>query len=250
MNQQNMGNFIALLRKEKKLTQEQLAERLGINSRSISRWENGNSMPDYAVLPLLAKELGVSVAELVEGKRSEVKPYFLKETVYMENYKILMEVNRKETAGEVITDWEKQKIVERLLNGIACKEDVKKYKLRMRVNPYTDTIYPNYFIPPHNENKKLPMVNGKLPKTHILYANHYELENLRILYLFAPEREEVKQMLASTLERLKNTCYGNNCPQGECVATGKIVLRFLQTVCPKEKDWIEKLEVPVVYHMK
>ena len=242
MNQQNIGDFIATLRKEKKLTQEQLAENLGVNSRSISRWENGNCMPDYAILPALAKELGVSVAELVEGKKSEVKPYFLKEASYMENYNILMEVNRKEMLGEKNTDKEKEEIVAILLNSIACKEDVKKYKLRMRVNPFTDTIYPNYFIPPHNGNKKLPIINGKLPKTHILYANHYELEILRILFLFAPENETVQSMIKKTLHRLKNTCYGNNCPQGECVATGKVVLRFLQAVCPEDQDWIEKLQ--------
>jgi len=242
VNQQNMGDFIAILRKEKRLTQEQLAEKLGINSRSVSRWENGNSMPDYAVLPLLAKELGVTMAELVEGKRTEKKPYFQKEAAYMENYNILMEVNQREDMGENLTDKEKQEIVGRLLNGIACKSDIKKYKLRMRVNPYADTIYPNYFIPPYNENKKLSMINGKLPKTHILYANHYELEILRILFLFAPENETVRDMIKKTLERLKNTCYGNKCPQGECVATGKVVLRFLQTVCPEEKEWIEKLQ--------
>ena len=241
MNQQNIGDFIAMLRKEKKLTQEQLAERLSVNSRSISRWENGICMPDYSLLPILAKELDVSVAELVEGKRL-TKHYFLKEAFYMENYNILMEVNWKETRGDSFKDKEKQEIVEMLLNGIACKEDVKKYKLRMRVNPFTDNIYSNYFIPPYNGNKKLPMINGRLPKTHILYANHYELEILRILFLFAPENETVQTMIKNTLERLKNTCYGNNCPQGECVATGKVVLRFLQAVCPEENDWIEKLQ--------
>ena len=242
MNQQNIGKFIASLRKEKQLTQEQLAERLGINNRSVSRWENGMSMPDVSLFSLIADELGISVAELVEGKRKEIKQYYLKETSYMENYKTLMEVNRKEVSGENLTEQDKQAVVEILLHGLACKEDIKKYKLRMRVNPYADKIYPNYYIPPYNENKKLPMVSGKMPKTHILYANHYELEILRLLFLFAPEKEEVKQMIANTLIRLKNTCYGNYCPQGECVATGKCVLRFLQTVCPEETEWIEKLQ--------
>ena len=242
MNQQSMGNFIAALRREKQLTQEQLAEILGVNSRSVSRWENGNSMPDYAVLPMLANELGITVAELVEGKKTEKKSFFQNESSYMENYKIIMDVTRREAEGEEFTDKEKQEIVILLLEGTVCKEDIKKYKLRMRVNPYTDTIYPNYFIPPYNENKKLPMPNGKMPKTHILYANHYELEILRILFMFASENETVQVMIKNTLHRLQNTCYGNKCPQGECVAAGKVVLRFLQTVCPEEKDWIEKLQ--------
>ena len=242
MNQENIGKFIAKLRKEKKLTQEQLAERLGVHNRSVSRWENGNSMPDYAVLPMLANELRVSVAELVEGKKKETKSFLLNEAAYMESYRILIEVSQNEAEGEKYTDKEKQEIVEQLLNGMACKEDVKKYKLRMRVNPYTDNIYPNYFIPPYNENKKLRLADGSLPKTHILYANYFELEILRILFQFAPENEMVQEMITNTLQRLKNTCYGNNCPKGECVTTGKEVLRFLQTVCPEEKDWIEKLQ--------
>lgn len=242
MNQENIGKFIAKLRKEKKLTQEQLAERLGVHNRSVSRWENGNSMPDYAVLPMLANELGVGVAELVEGKKKETKSFLLNEAAYMESYRILIEVSQNEAEGEKYTDKEKQEIVEQLLNGMACKEDVKKYKLRMRVNPYIDNIYPNYFIPPYNENKKLRLADGSLPKTHILYANYFELEILRILFQFAPENEMVQEMITNTLQRLKNTCYGNNCPKGECVAAGKEVLRFLQTVCPEEKDWIEKLQ--------
>ena len=242
MNQENIGKFIVKLRKEKKLTQEQLAERLGVHNRSVSRWENGNSMPDYAVLPMLANELGVSVAELVEGKKKETKSFLLNEAAYMESYRILIEVSQNEAEGEKYTDKEKQEIVEQLLNGMACKEDVKKYKLRMRVNPYTDNIYPNYFIPPYNENKKLRLADGSLPKTHILYANYFELEILRILFQFAPENEMVQEMITNTLQRLKNTCYGNNCPKGECVAAGKEVLRFLQTVCPEEKDWIKKLQ--------
>ena len=100
MNQENIGKFIAALRKEKKLTQEQLAEKLGVNSRSVSGWENGTCMPDYALFPLLAQEFGISVAELVEGKRTEENSYFLKETAYMDNYRILMEVSHKEPLGE------------------------------------------------------------------------------------------------------------------------------------------------------
>ena len=100
MNQENIGKFIAELRKEKKLTQEQLAEKLGVNSRSVSRWENGTCMPDYALFPLLAQEFGISVAELVEGKRTEENSYFLKETAYMDNYKIFLMAVQKEKAGE------------------------------------------------------------------------------------------------------------------------------------------------------
>ena len=59
MNQEKIGKFIANLRKEKKLTQEQLAEKLGVTSKSISRWENGNTMPDVSLFEPLCKELNI-----------------------------------------------------------------------------------------------------------------------------------------------------------------------------------------------
>ena len=50
MNQEKIGVFIAKCRKDKNLTQEQLAEKLGVSNKSISRWENGKTMPDYSIL--------------------------------------------------------------------------------------------------------------------------------------------------------------------------------------------------------
>ena len=69
MDQIKIGKFIAALRKEKGLTQEQLGEKLGVTNKTISRWENGNYMPDVEMLSLLSKEFGVSINELVSGER-------------------------------------------------------------------------------------------------------------------------------------------------------------------------------------
>lgn len=163
----------------------------------------------------------------------------------METYKILMETNRKAIFAEEISDIEKAGIVSILLNGMCCKEDILKFKKRMGVNTETDNIYPNYYIPPYNGNKKLRLIQGYLPKTNILYANHYELEILRLLFMFAPENGKVNEMVGSTLQRLKNTCFGNSCTQGECMATGISVLRFLAVTQPKDLDWIDKLLSPL-----
>ena len=57
MNQLNTGKFILKKRKEKNLTQEQLAERLGVSNKTISKWENGKCMPDYSVIKNLCEEL-------------------------------------------------------------------------------------------------------------------------------------------------------------------------------------------------
>ena len=69
MDQIKMGKFIAALRKEKGLTQEKLGERLGVTNKTVSRWENGNYMPDVEMLSLLSEEFGVSINELISGER-------------------------------------------------------------------------------------------------------------------------------------------------------------------------------------
>ena len=69
MDQEKIGKFISKLRKEKKLTQEQLAEKMGVTDKSISRWENGKTMPDLSMITILAEELNVEVSELLNGRR-------------------------------------------------------------------------------------------------------------------------------------------------------------------------------------
>lgn len=69
MNQIKTGKFIAALRKEKGMTQEQLGERLCVTNKTISRWENGNYMPNVEMMSLLSKEFGVSINEIIVGER-------------------------------------------------------------------------------------------------------------------------------------------------------------------------------------
>ncbi len=73
MNQINIGNYIAKKRREKNLTQEQLAEKLGVSNKTISKWENGKCMPDYSVIQQLCAELSVTVSELMDGEDIEEK---------------------------------------------------------------------------------------------------------------------------------------------------------------------------------
>ncbi len=69
MDQAKIGAFIAALRREKSWTQEELGERLGVTNKTISRWENGNYMPSVEMLTLLGKEFGVTLNELLEGRK-------------------------------------------------------------------------------------------------------------------------------------------------------------------------------------
>lgn len=66
-----IGQFIAQCRKDKHLTQEQLAERLGITNKSVSKWENGSCLPDPSLYEPLCGILGISISELFTGKRKE-----------------------------------------------------------------------------------------------------------------------------------------------------------------------------------
>lgn len=63
--------FIARKRKGLNLTQAQLAERLGISSKSISKWERGKCMPDYGIVNELCDALGITVSELLDGEENE-----------------------------------------------------------------------------------------------------------------------------------------------------------------------------------
>lgn len=71
MDSKKVGAFIAVNRRKKRLTQEQLGERLGVSNKTISRWENGNYMPDLSLLVPLSKELDISLNELLAGEEIE-----------------------------------------------------------------------------------------------------------------------------------------------------------------------------------
>lgn len=71
MNINRIGNFITEKRKEKNLTQAQLAEKLGVSNKTISKWENGKCMPDYGIIENLCKELGITIQELIYGENND-----------------------------------------------------------------------------------------------------------------------------------------------------------------------------------
>lgn len=90
MNQVKIGKFIASKRKEQGLTQLQLAEKLGITDRAVSKWETGKSLPDASLMPELCKLLKITINDLLCG-----------EVVSVENYnekaeKALLEMVKKE----------------------------------------------------------------------------------------------------------------------------------------------------------
>ena len=75
MNQEKVGKFIAKLRKEKNMTQQELANKLNITDRAVSHWENGRSMPDAGIMLELCKILNVNVNELLSAKKISQETY-------------------------------------------------------------------------------------------------------------------------------------------------------------------------------
>ena len=70
MDQISIGRFIAELRKEQNMTQLNLAEKLGVTDRAISKWENGRGLPDVSLMKPLCEILGITVTELLNGERA------------------------------------------------------------------------------------------------------------------------------------------------------------------------------------
>ena len=68
MNQTAIGSYIARKRREQNLTQEQLAQQLGVSNKTISKWENGKCMPDYSIIQTLCDALHVTLPELMDGE--------------------------------------------------------------------------------------------------------------------------------------------------------------------------------------
>lgn len=75
IDQIRIGKFIAECRKEKNLSQAQLAEMLGITDRAVSKWENGKSLPDTGTMLELCQMLGINVNELLTGERLQENSY-------------------------------------------------------------------------------------------------------------------------------------------------------------------------------
>ena len=94
MNQVKIGKFIKEKRKEKKITQDELAEDLGVTNRAISKWENGNCMPDSGIIPDLCKILGITINDLFHGEIIDKKD----NDKQMEKY--LLEIYKQKELGD------------------------------------------------------------------------------------------------------------------------------------------------------
>ena len=103
MNQEKIGKFIASCRKKQKLTQEQLAEKLGITYKAVSKWETGKGLPDASIMKDLCNILKITVNELLSGEQINQEDYNKKTEEYMlEIYRQKEEGDRKLLKLEII----------------------------------------------------------------------------------------------------------------------------------------------------
>ena len=96
MDQVKIGNFIADIRKEKKMTQKELAEAIGVSDKAISKWECGNGMPEMSMLLPLCQELQINVNELLSGERLSENSYSQKAEENIMNLMQEKEENNKQ----------------------------------------------------------------------------------------------------------------------------------------------------------
>ena len=99
MDQVKIGKFIAECRKKENLTQMQLAEKLGITDRAISKWENGNSTPDLEKIVKLAEIFNVSLDELIKNEEKETTVATMPEETP------IIQTNNREKKIERIGNW-------------------------------------------------------------------------------------------------------------------------------------------------
>ena len=140
MDQKKTGNFLKELRKEKHFTQEQVADKLGVSGRTISRWETGAYMPDISLLVDIAEMYDVDVRDIIDGERkdkdmnSEVKEVAVK----MADYSAMQTENLKK--------WIKTMSVSLLIvSAFLVIMEIVSQIMMIRVNGTTDlklnTIY-------------------------------------------------------------------------------------------------------------
>lgn len=103
MDQIKIGKFIADCRKKKDMTQMQLAERMNVTDRAVSKWENGRSMPDSSIMLELCDVLGISVNDLLHGEVVQMEEYNKKtEELLLESVRQKEESDRRMLSFEIV----------------------------------------------------------------------------------------------------------------------------------------------------
>ena len=173
----------------------------------------------------------------------------------MTAHELMIKTNHYLIKGGMLTDSQKVNIVRQLLAARSDDRIKKSFYKNMNYQNNTDKdgnivgTYPAFYIPPYNDNKKLQTVIPMSPKTHILASNAYELDIIRLLYLFAPKHPGIIDIVIKTFKRLENSCPGGDCCQGECFHSSLPVLRFFAVAALHDTAWIKRLISKINNHI-
>lgn len=153
MNQEAIGKFISACRKDKGMTQLQLAEKLNITNRAVSKWETGKSMPDPSLMLDLCAELGITVNELLSGER-----------IPMENYQKKAEENLMELQTKKDNAQKSLNFIIKILIPLFCALFVLNMVL-------------NYYFPAWNHRNLLGYVTLAITAIALAvwFLRHYEI---------------------------------------------------------------------------
>ena len=188
MNQEKIGKFISKCRKEKEMTQEELAEKLNVNNRTISRWENVKNMPDVSLFNSLCEELGITINELLCGEK-----------IVSNNYQEKFEEN----IVNVMTDIKKRRkklklilsilIILLLINGLynSLEYDVEYREGLMNCYFKNNTLFLNITSSMYNTSYEEKIIDGE---KYIFFHSTRLLKNKKRI------EWEHKENLASYIE--------------------------------------------------
>lgn len=119
MDMQKVGRFLAELRKDKNLTQEELGEKIGVTNKTVSRWENGNYLPPVEILQILSKLYDVSINELLSGERLNTDAYKEKAEENIVTALHNSTADLPEKVRQYKSEWRKKHWIELLIEIIA-----------------------------------------------------------------------------------------------------------------------------------
>lgn len=166
MNQKNIGKFIQEQRKKKNLTQIELAEKLGVTNRSVSKWENGKCLPDFSLFEPLCDELDITINELLSGKKIKEEDYRKK---LEENILKTIDYNNKKR---------NKKIIRIIIFLIILIIIYTLYKAFITYFYFSQSPYEEYLFP-HGGNIETLNVKGN-SKANTVFGEHTEQINIYI----------------------------------------------------------------------
>ncbi|MBO6194741.1 MAG: helix-turn-helix transcriptional regulator [Bacilli bacterium] len=192
MNQEKIGKFISKCRKDKNITQEQLAEKLGVSNKSISRWENGKNMPDYSILKELCNILDIDVNEFLSGEKienNEIQIHSIEnlDLILKEYYKMKKQRNMFKSISIIIGI-----IIIVLIIAFSCifivMGGLNKDKVITDSNKYQEVIGVNSN---NNYKNKWGMSEEIFPKT----INKLDVKDFKMVYLDSWDKQYLSYLV-------------------------------------------------------